>query len=81
MSNAAGDVVEELAELLSWTSELGFTRWSEDAHPDHNRWSWRGDGHGDQMRDDFRRQAAEILASDWLAARDAQMRELGKADR
>jgi hypothetical protein len=52
--------VDTLAELLSWTSGE-FTRYSPDAHPDHNRWSWRGDGHGGKVRDEFRAQARLLL--------------------
>ncbi len=43
--------VETLAELLSWTSGE-FTRYDDHAHPDHNRWSWQGDGHGFLPRTD-----------------------------
>lgn len=54
--------IETLAALLSWTSGE-FTRHLPDAHPDHNRWSWQGDGHGDVIRDQFRDQAALLLAN------------------
>lgn len=67
-----GGDVEALAEFLSWAGGY-FTRWDADAHPDHNHWSWRGDGHGDAMREVFREEARAILASDWLAARDAEV--------
>lgn len=67
-----GGDVEALAEFLSWAGG-DFTRWDADAHPDHNHWSWRGDGHGDAMREVFREEARAILASDWLAARDAEV--------
>jgi hypothetical protein len=40
---------EELAEALS-VAAFDFTAYSETAHPDHNRWSWRGAGHGEQRR-------------------------------
>ena len=55
------EAAEALAELLSWTSGE-FTRYREDAHPDHNRWSWRGDGHGSVIRDQFREQADRLLS-------------------
>lgn len=51
-----------LAEALSWTSGE-MTRYSDTAHPDHNRWSWRGDGHGDKARQDFLDQADALIAS------------------
>jgi hypothetical protein len=51
---------EALAEALSWTSGE-MTRWSESAHPDHNRWSWRGDGHDEARREEFRAQADALL--------------------
>lgn len=53
-------VADVLAEWLSWTSGE-MTRYSPTAHEDHNRWSWRGDGHGDAIREQFRQQA-EALA-------------------
>jgi hypothetical protein len=52
--------IEALAECLSWTTGE-FTRYDPDAHPDHNRWSWQGDGHGDEARDEFRDMALEVL--------------------
>lgn len=58
---------EALAEALSWTSGE-MTRWSESAHPDHNRWSWRGDGHGEARREEFRAQADALLASGAVVA-------------
>ena len=57
---AREQATETLAEWLSWTSGE-MTRYSPDAHPDHNRWSWRGDGHGEAMRETFCEQA-EALA-------------------
>lgn len=54
--------VDRLAELLSWTSGE-FTRYSQAAHPDHNRWSWHGDGHGEVMREIFREQARALMAA------------------
>jgi hypothetical protein len=57
--------VEELAEKLSWTSGE-MTRYSESAVDDHNRWSWRGDGrrdgHGETIREQFRKQARLMLS-------------------
>lgn len=53
-------LVTKAAEALSWASGE-MTRYDEQAHPDHNRWSWRGDGHGDAVRDDFRKQARAVL--------------------
>lgn len=60
--DAQSGVEEVLAEALSWTSGE-MTRYSETAHPDHNRWSWRGDGHGDAIRDQFREQARHLAAA------------------
>ena len=51
---------EALAELLSWTSG-DMTRYSDTAHPDHNRWSWRGTGHGRVVREEFLAQANDLL--------------------
>ena len=51
---------EDLAEALSWTSGE-MTRWSETAHLDHNRWSWRGDGHGEYLREHFRDMAYVLM--------------------
>lgn len=53
---------DEIAEVLSWTSGE-MTRYADDAHLDHNRWSWRGDGHGEALREEFRRQADALLAA------------------
>lgn len=50
---------EALAEVLSVVAG-DFTRYSPDAHPDHNRWSWRGDGHGSSMREDVYRSVAQL---------------------
>lgn len=52
--------VEELAELLSWTSGE-FTRYDPDAHRDHNRWSWQGDGHDETLKQQFREQAKLLI--------------------
>ena len=60
-------VVASRAEALSWISG-DMTRYSTDAVPDHNRWSWRGDGHGERVRDEFRRQARELLG--WWAGEE-----------
>lgn len=59
---------EAVAEVLSWASGE-MTRYSETAHPDHNRWSWRGDGHGEARREAFRAQADTLapLLARWLA--------------
>lgn len=38
---------EEVAERLSLEE---MTAYSPDAVEDHNRWSWRGDGHGEAVR-------------------------------
>jgi hypothetical protein len=54
-------LVEAIAERISWDGG-DFTRWSPDAHPDHNRWSWRGDGHGPVMRAQYRQQARAAVA-------------------
>jgi hypothetical protein len=54
-------LVEAIAERISWDGG-DFTRWSPDAHPDHNRWSWRGDGHGPAMRAQYRQQARAAVA-------------------
>lgn len=64
---------EALAEVLSWASGE-MTRYNDAAHPDHNRWSWRGDGHGEAIRAEFLRNADAILASDWLADHDRRVR-------
>lgn len=50
---------ERLAEALSWLYG-DMTRYDETAHPDHNRWSWRGDGHGDALRDEYREMARTL---------------------
>lgn len=56
--------VEALAEDLSWTfGEM--TRYSPEAHPDHNRWSWRGDGHSKFFRQQFLDQAQKLLDLGW----------------
>lgn len=52
---------ERLAEALS-VVEGEMTTYSPDAHPDHNRWSWRGDGHGDVIRGRYYALADEALA-------------------
>lgn len=53
-------LIEAVAERISWDGG-DFTRWMPDAHPDHNRWSWRGDGHGEAMRAVYRVQAEAAL--------------------
>lgn len=63
-----GDDREALAEVLSWASGE-FTRYAADAHPDHNRWSWRGDGHGSVLRDAFRTQAEAVVAAGFRRVR------------
>ncbi len=51
---------ELLAEALSWL--VGdFQRYNPTAHPDHNRWSWRGDGHPEAMRAEYRERAAAVV--------------------
>lgn len=35
---------ETLAEALSWAA-MDWQKYAPDGHADHNRWSWRGDGH------------------------------------
>ena len=60
------DVVERAAEVLSWSSGE-FTRYNPDAIADHNRWSWRGDGHGEVLRETFRQQARDLAAAGLLA--------------
>lgn len=52
--------VEELAELLSWTSGE-MTKYDPDAHPDHNRWSWHGDGHSPAFRKQYIEQAKLMI--------------------
>ncbi len=54
--------VERLAEILSWAGGE-MTRYGPDASPDHNRWSWHGDGHGEWWWDHFRDIAATVLAA------------------
>lgn len=73
---------EQLAEALSWSSGE-MTRWSEDAVPDHNRWSWRGDGHDAAFRQQFWDQADALLGagvSVLLVSRDALAKALAVAD-
>ncbi len=62
-------LVERVAERISWDGG-DFTRWSENAHPDHTRWSWRGDGHGPVMREVYRQQA-EAAVDELTAAVEA----------
>lgn len=54
------EAVEAVAELVS-TAEWG--QWSADAHPDHNRWTWRGDGLSEGERDTWRATARTLLTS------------------
>jgi hypothetical protein len=60
MTDLSPERREELAEALS-VAAFDFTPYSETAHPDHNRWSWRGDGHGEQRRQECY-EAADALA-------------------
>lgn len=65
-------LTDAVAERLSWEGGE-MTRWSETAHEDHNRWSWRGDGHGAVMREEYLRMArgavdAVLSALDGLGA-------------
>lgn len=53
---------EAVAEEMSW-SVGDMTRYGADAHPDHNRWSWRGDGHGEAVRETYRELADAALSA------------------
>ena len=46
----AEEMVEAAAEAMH---ALEYPRWSATAHPDHNRWSWRGDGVSEAERDTY----------------------------
>lgn len=84
----SGELVEVLAETLSWASG-DFTRYSPDAVDDHNRWSWRGDGHGQAMREEVTKQAEHLAravqthvdAAVAAARRDAFLAGMDEADR
>lgn len=56
------DVRETVAESISIATG-DMTTYSDDAHPDHNRWSWRGDGHGDVIREMYRTAADAALTA------------------
>ena len=56
----AEEMVEAAAEAMH---ALEYPRWSATAHPDHNRWSWRGDGVSEAERDTYRDQARAALAA------------------
>ena len=58
---ADGGLREAVAEALSCGPIGDMTTYSETAHADHNRWSWRGDGHGDAIRTDYRDAATAAL--------------------
>ena len=54
---------EAVAEALSCGPHGEMTAYSPDAHPDHNRWSWRGGGHGEAIREQYRMDADVALAA------------------
>ena len=57
------EAVEAAARVLA-EAEGELTTYSPDAHPDHNRWSWLGDGHDEAFKDHYRVKAqAAILAA------------------
>jgi hypothetical protein len=60
---ASAEVREAVAEALSCGVHGEMTAYSETAHPDHNRWSWRGDGHGEAIRQQYWDDADEALAA------------------
>lgn len=64
---ASDEVQEAVAEAVS-VRELG--AYSPDAHPDHNRWTWRGDGHDEATRDEFRAVATAALTAVTAALRE-----------
>lgn len=53
------EVREEVAERLSLAE---MTAYSPEAVEDHNRWSWRGDGHDAAFRQRFYDEADGVLA-------------------
>ena len=59
-------LLDKVAEAMF---EVEYPKWSEDAHPDSNRWSWRGDGFGEDVKDHYRAKAC--------AAWDAVVEGLG----
>lgn len=58
----AGEAREAVAEALA-NADGEFTTYSPTAHPDHNYWSWRGDGHPDIMRQPYRDAADAAVAA------------------
>lgn len=57
-----GLVREDVAEVLSCGPIGDMTKYAEDAHEDHNRWSWMGGGHGRAIRTAYLEAADETLA-------------------
>lgn len=55
------DAVIEVAAETLFANEFG--EWKPDAHADHNRWTWRGDGHSDEFRDGYRRVTREAITA------------------
>lgn len=51
-------LVETVAEAL-FAHEYG--GYDPTAHPDHNRWTWHGDGHSDDHKQHFRQQARTAI--------------------
>ena len=60
MSEHTPEDVEAVAEFMFDRDHYG--PWSETAHPDHNRWTWRGDGHAERYKDEWRETARAVLA-------------------
>jgi len=52
--------VEVLAEALFARDHVAY---SETAHPDHNRWSWRGDGHDEAYKNEWRELARAAITA------------------
>lgn len=53
------ELIEAAAEAMF---ELEYPRYIETAVADHNRWSWRGDGHGEEMKErDYRVPAGRAI--------------------
>lgn len=50
--------------------------WSDTAHPDHNRWTWDGDGRGDGEREFLRDHARAVLGSDDPRVHEAMLAAL-----